>query len=1107
MKTNILTYLFLVVQLNIYTQNISTNSKSGSFIPGDLIVQLSPGSKARNITNRISKKYDLNVFKHLSTTANIWQLKFNPEVVDQQYMLDWLYKQPEVLLAQNNYYLELRSTIPNDANFDQQWHHHNTGQTGGTEDADIDSDLAWDITTGGTTASGHDIVIALIESGNLDHQDLTENRWYNTNEIPDNGVDDDGNGYVDDYNGWNPVQGNDNYGTGGHGTNCLGMMGAKGNNELNVVGANWDVKLMVIGGYNINTDANAILAYQYPLDMRTLWNNSGGSQGAFVVATSSSWGIDGEDQNNHPVWCNFYTTLGEAGILNVGATTNANLNVDTAGDMPTGCDSPYMVGVGRTDHNDNSEGGYGVSTINFGAPGINVVTTSGTNGITTTTGTSFACPLTAGVIGLAYSIPCSDFMNTVIENPQGGADLVLEALMDGTDYKSQLANKFVTGGRLNSRNTLDILMSNVCDGDICLGPSNISVNDIGTNTAIVQFNPSSSAASTTFYFRKVGNPEWVIDSSAISPINLSDLEECSAYEFYLESVCDSGSINQSSLQSFSTSGCGNCLDLPYCTSYASDGIDEWIETFEIGDYSFNSGNNQGYGNFIGSLASIDLKEGQTYNITVVVAWDNVLYNEQSRIWIDLNQDGNFEDSELLFDQGESSQQDSIFGSLTIPSGTILGETRLRVQMAYDDGNSLLPGPCDQFMWGEVEDYCVNIEQDRICGMDISSTVSQPQCSGIDNGSITVSVLGGNDLFEFQWSDGLGYDSLVADLSPGEFQLTVLDSTMCDTVITYNLNYLPSGINVVSIVNEPQCLGIDNGSINLLVDGGNSNYTFEWENSYGNVTELTNLAPEVYVVKITDSLMCDTTISYNLEYLTFLSLSSELENNSCFGGNEGSITVFPQGGLDYSYDWGNSFGNFSSIENLPAGSYSVEITDINGCTISENFTITEPLGQYVDFDYSVNELKVNFQNNSSFGNYLWDFGDNTSSSSTNPYHLYDSSGTYTVCLQLSTPCDTNSLCKDIILEYQSSVDIKEKIINKINVFPNPATNSLYFEVKNTDAYMIKITDLRGKIIEQREVMNEVEEFQITTYYTSGIYIYTISNSSKETIQSDKIKVVK
>ena len=80
------------------------------------------------------------------------------------------------------------------------------------------------------------------------------------------------------------------------------MIGAKGNNGLLVVGANWDVKLMVVGGYSISTDANAIEAYQYPYDMRSLWNASGGAEGAFVVATSSSWGIDQENPNNHPEW-------------------------------------------------------------------------------------------------------------------------------------------------------------------------------------------------------------------------------------------------------------------------------------------------------------------------------------------------------------------------------------------------------------------------------------------------------------------------------------------------------------------------------------------------------------------------------------------------------------------------------------------------------------------------------------------------------------------------------------------------------------------------------------------------------------------------------------
>ena len=219
----------------------------------------------------------------------------------------------------------------------------------------------------------------MIESGNLDHNDISPNRGINAAEIPGNNTDDDGNGYIDDYNGWNVNQNNDNYGTGGHGTNCLGMIGAKGNNGSMVAGANWDVKLMVVADQNGSSQASVIAAYTYPLVQRQIWNQSNGAQGAFVVATSSSWGIDGANPANYPAWCAFYDTLGVHGIISVGATTNQNLDVDTQGDVPTACPSPYMIGVGRTDHNDNTAGGYGDQTIEFGAPGINVLTTANTN--------------------------------------------------------------------------------------------------------------------------------------------------------------------------------------------------------------------------------------------------------------------------------------------------------------------------------------------------------------------------------------------------------------------------------------------------------------------------------------------------------------------------------------------------------------------------------------------------------------------------------------------------------------------------------------------------------------------------------------------------------
>lgn len=555
----------------LFSQENRIQFDNKAYVEGEFLVQLTDPGKMESILKNAPSEFNLAIANFVSPPMMIWLLSFDANAISASGLQNWLYSQKGVIVADYNYYVYERETMPNDPSVTQQWHHKNTGQTGGTVDADIDSDLAWDITTGGTTADGVDIVVCMVEGsgGNLNHQDLSPNRWVNTGEIPNNGIDDDNNGYIDDYGGWSTATNNDNTGTGGHGTSCLGMIGAKGDNGLNVVGANWDVKLMVVNMGGGLTQANVIAAYTYPYVMRKRWNQTNGAEGAFVVATSASWGIDAANPASYPLWCNFYDSLGHQGIINIGATTNSNLNVDTSGDMPTGCSSPYMVGVGRTDHNDNTAGGYGVQTIDFGAPGINVVTTNGTNGITTTTGTSFACPLTAGVVGLAYSIPCTSFMDIVRSNPKAGADFVLEALINGVDVKAQLSSKFNTGGRLNAKNTLDLLMNETCSS--CYA-SDITVN-VAVNEAMISFVASDEVALANLVYRKVGDANWTNVSAIDSPVALSNLEDCSTYEFYIQTECADETTN-GSIVTFQTANCGNCVDLPYCASVGNTSTQE-----------------------------------------------------------------------------------------------------------------------------------------------------------------------------------------------------------------------------------------------------------------------------------------------------------------------------------------------------------------------------------------------------------------------------------------------------------------------------------------------------------------------------------------------------
>lgn len=396
----------------------------------------------------------------LSELASIYLFSLGDASADSEEVLRTIQSLPTVVAAQLNHYVEDRAT-PNDPQFGSQWHHVDGS------DNDIDSDEAWDITTGGSTANGDRIVVAVLEGGgaNYNHVDLIGNHWTNSLEIDGNGVDDDGNGYVDDVNGWNAASGSDAISPGGHGTAVSGMIGAVGNNGNGGAGVNWDVEIMQIQMGSL-TESNVIAAYNYPYTMRNLYNTTGGSQGAFVVATNASWGIDNANPSNYPVWCAYYDDLGAAGILNCGATANNNVNIDVVGDMPTGCGSDYMVAVTATNSSDvRTFSGYGATTIDLGAPGEAVFLPSGSTGYSATSGTSFASPCVAGGIALVYSAPCADLASSALTSPQATANAVRGYILDGVDAVSNLASETVTGGRLNVRSSLDLALSS-CNPDL-----------------------------------------------------------------------------------------------------------------------------------------------------------------------------------------------------------------------------------------------------------------------------------------------------------------------------------------------------------------------------------------------------------------------------------------------------------------------------------------------------------------------------------------------------------------------------------------------------------------------------------------------------------------
>jgi serine protease len=492
-------------------------------------------------------------FRHeklLSKTMRIHLFSFDPAAIQVMEVVAQLGQTKGVEIAQPNHILQERQ-IPNDSFFGQQWHHVESG------DHDIDSDLAWDVTTGGVTAFGDDIVVCVVENGGAkwDQADIVDNHWVNTDEIPNNGIDDDGNGYVDDYDGWNISTDTDNLDTGNHGTQVSSMIGAKGNNALGITGVNWDVKIMQIqmGGINEN---NVIESYEYPLVMRKMYNQSNGTLGAFVVATNSSWGVDGGDPAEAPLWCAMYDSLGYYGVLSAGSTANNNVNVDAVGDLPTACPSDFLISVTATNDSDvRTFSGYGITTIDIGAPGEDVYL-AGNNNYNTTSGTSFAGPCVAGAVALLYSAPCTSLMEIAYADPATAAMEIKNYLMNGVDLVNNLSDEVVSGGRLNVNNSLQLLLQNCSEG-ACVTPFNVSAAQIGqTLDYTISWGTTASMISFDIQYNEVGSDAlYYLENVGLPPYTITGLNTCTAYQVQIIAHCGEESSLWSAPMIWTTDGC------------------------------------------------------------------------------------------------------------------------------------------------------------------------------------------------------------------------------------------------------------------------------------------------------------------------------------------------------------------------------------------------------------------------------------------------------------------------------------------------------------------------------------------------------------------------
>lgn len=402
---------------------VIAQEKTRTHVPGELLVKFKDGtaSEAARTSHILTGASIIEEFPTIG-----WQHIKLPAGLSAERAITKYSRMAGVEHAQPNYYYSQLAT-PNDPQFTA------AGMYGMGK---ISAPQAWDLHTGSSS-----VVVADIDTGmRYTHQDLAANAWTNTGEIAANGIDDDGNGFIDDVFGWdfffndsNPIDD-----AGGHGTHTAGTIGAVGNNNLNVTGVCWNVKIMPIKIYSpVGTDSTSAMlinAYNYITMMK--------NRGVNIRATNNSYGGCGEACGYDQATKDALDAMGDAGIINAFAAGNSNANNDTTPSYPVSYNSPSIIGVASSTSTDarSSFSSYGPTTVDLAAPGSNILSTWATSNTATSTisGTSMATPHVTGAAALLSSY-----------NPSLSPASIKASLLNNVDALPVWSGLVKTGGRLN----------------------------------------------------------------------------------------------------------------------------------------------------------------------------------------------------------------------------------------------------------------------------------------------------------------------------------------------------------------------------------------------------------------------------------------------------------------------------------------------------------------------------------------------------------------------------------------------------------------------------------------------------------------------------------
>lgn len=497
----------------LFLAAVSVLAESKSYVEGELLVKFKSGTTSA-LASRVNEQIGARVLEDFADLG--WQRVKLPENLSVEQAAARYSLLEDVAIAQPNYYYHLLAT-PNDPQFTA------AGMWGLTK---ISAPSAWDLTTGNSA-----VVIANIDTGmRYTHEDLAANMWTNSGEINGNNIDDDGNGFIDDFYGYDFFYNDsDPLDQNGHGTHTGGTLGAAGNNSLGVVGVNWNVRIMAVKIYSPSgtdsTSAMLINAYNYVRLMK--------NRGVNIRVTNNSYGGCGEACGYDQATKDALDAMGNVGILNVFAAGNDGQNVDNAPTtpgpgFPARYTSPSIISVANSTTTDarNTSSNVGVVSVDLAAPGSGILsTTNGSNAsYGSLTGTSMASPHVAGAAALLAAY-----------NPNLSPASLKATLLNTVDILPVWSTLVKTGGRLNVDRALrnqTVCTFNLSATELYIssigGTSSVGVTaptncdyPIKSNVSWVEINSADNGSSNgTVNFTVKPNP--IPDAQRIGTISIGD---------------------------------------------------------------------------------------------------------------------------------------------------------------------------------------------------------------------------------------------------------------------------------------------------------------------------------------------------------------------------------------------------------------------------------------------------------------------------------------------------------------------------------------------------------------------------------------------------------